>query len=169
MMIRDACLADLKFLTESLMRVQDSHVTAYPDVYRPVSFKEALGHLTGKLESSSCFVRLLEHDSEPTGHSISEIQSSSETIFKHPQRFLYLLQIDVIPTHRGKGYGSKFMDDAVQIASQHKLDRIELDVWAFNSVAIHFFESQGFARYGYKLSKSIGTWRSANQQRSLSP
>lgn len=57
--------------------------------------------------------------------------------------------------YRGKGIGSKLMDEITRIAKENQCKRIELDS-AFNRKEAHrFYENQGYENRAYLFSKEI--------------
>ncbi|MEO9594333.1 GNAT family N-acetyltransferase [Rhodopirellula bahusiensis] len=76
-------------------------------------------------------------------------------MFKHPQRFGYLRQIEVDPRFRRRGVGESLLDDAAVRSAKLGLSRVVLDVWAFNDAAQGLFNSVGFSAFGSKLVLDI--------------
>ncbi|KUY31681.1 GNAT family N-acetyltransferase [Elizabethkingia ursingii] len=54
---------------------------------------------------------------------------------------LYLEDLFVEPTHRGKGYGKKFLVALAQIAKEKNCGRMEWSVLNWNKPSIEFYES----------------------------
>ena len=76
-------------------------------------------------------------------------------MFKHAQRYGHLTQIEVDPHVRKRGFGRLLLSDVEETAQKLGLDRILLDVWAFNDSAREFFGTGGYSVFGSKLVKSI--------------
>ncbi len=56
---------------------------------------------------------------------------------------LYLEDLFVHPTYRGKGYGKQLLLHLVQVAKQENCGRMEWSVLNWNTPAIEFYESLG--------------------------
>jgi RimJ/RimL family protein N-acetyltransferase len=59
-----------------------------------------------------------------------------------------VLGIGLLPDHRGQGIGRRLMDATVQAAQAAGIERIELGVFATNSVAASLYRSCGFVQEG---------------------
>ena len=157
MHIRDATREDLRFVASSICRIQDAHVDAYPHVYRPICFDDAVEHVSFRLVTPDCFIRVAEYDDDVAGFTIAEIHNIPQCFFKLRQRYLHLSQIEVRPDRRCSGVGAALVADLDAIAKLNTLDRIELNVWDFNSTASRFFASHGFSRFGTRWAKTPST------------
>ena len=154
-MIRDATESDLQVLADAMVRLQKLHVDAYPNVYKPFTRSAALSHLTDLNTRSDFHVRVLVHSDQVVGHAILAVETTPANMFKHAQRFGHLTQIEVDPDYRQLGFGRSLLLDAEELAEKMGLERILLDVWAFNEPARAFFEAAGFNSFGSKLVRSI--------------
>lgn len=154
-MIRDATESDLSFLAKGMVRLQNSHVDAFPDVYKTFSESEAIVHLTELLSRQEFHVRVLIHANEVAGHAVLAVESTPASMFKHAQRYGHLIQIEVDPEFRHLGVGRLLVADVDEIAGNLGLDRILLDVWAFNDSARSFFASCGYNAFGSRLVRKI--------------
>lgn len=57
--------------------------------------------------------------------------------------------------HRGKGYGKQLIDSITKIAIENNCKRIELDSAFHRSKSHSFYESIGYEKRGYLLSKLL--------------
>ncbi len=154
-MIRDATESDLPVLAAGMVRLQKLHVDAFPNVYKPFTASEAILHLTDLLSRPEFNVRVLVHSNQVVGHAVLAIESTPASMFKHAQRYGHLTQIEVDPDFRRSGFGRLLLSDVDEIAKKLGLDRILLDVWAFNDLARGFLSSAGYNAFGSKLVRSI--------------
>jgi ribosomal protein S18 acetylase RimI-like enzyme len=60
------------------------------------------------------------------------------------------LGMGVLDGYRGKGYGTRLMEEAIQAAKNSGIERIELEVYASNVPAIKLYEKRGFVHEGAK-------------------
>ena len=154
-MIRDANEADLPCLAAAMVRLQDAHVRAFPDIYRPFDVHDALSHLSDMLSRSDASVRVAEHDGTIVGHVVFLIKTRPKSMFTHSQAYGHVAQIEVEPGFRRKGFGRSLLADCERLATSHGLQRIDLDVWEFNDSAKSFFRANGYNHFGSKLSRSV--------------
>ncbi len=60
------------------------------------------------------------------------------------------LGMGLLPAYRGAGYGRQLAEECIGAAYWSGIERIELEVFASNSVAISLYERLGFQREGVK-------------------
>jgi ribosomal protein S18 acetylase RimI-like enzyme len=60
------------------------------------------------------------------------------------------LGMGVLQGHRGKGIGTRLMEDAILAAKEFGLERVELEVYASNVPAVNLYEKRGFVHEGVK-------------------
>ncbi|WP_167547064.1 GNAT family N-acetyltransferase [Stieleria maiorica] len=154
-MIRDANESDIPSLAAAMVRLQSTHVRAYPDIYRQFDVSDAISHLSELLSRSNTIVRVAEYDGTVVGHVLFLIETKPETMFTHARRYGHIAQIEVEPECRRGGYGRSLIADCELIAASHDLGRIVLDVWGFNHSAKCFFRSLGYDDFGSKMSRAI--------------
>lgn len=75
-----------------------------------------------------------------------DVQRRRQEGFRHVGR----LGIGMVPEVRGRGLGRRLMTEAVRIAREKGLERVELEVFASNARAIALYESVGFVHEGRK-------------------
>ncbi len=154
-MIRDANESDLACLAAAMVRLQEAHVRAFPEIYRSLDTGDAVSHLSGLLSRPDAFVRVAVHEGNVVGHVVLLIESRPESMFTHSQRYGLLTQVDVEPDFRRRGYGRSLLADCEQLAAAQELRRIVPDVWAFNDAAKAFFRAIGYEDFGFKMSRSL--------------
>lgn len=152
MTIRTATLADLPYLRDQLLVVQEIHRAAFPHVYRGIAPADAEAFLAERLADSRCFVRVATlEDGRPAGYTVSELQEKPANLFAYGRLNLYLAQIVVEAEHRRRGVGSTLIADVVAIARANNAARVELDVWEFAGSAHAFFARCGFRDLGHRM------------------
>ena len=154
-MIRNATESDLQVLADAMVRLQMLHVDAFPNIYKTFTTSSAVSHLADLIARPEFNVRVLLHSEQIAGHAILAVESTPASMFKHAQRYGHLTQIEVDPNYRRLGYGRLLLLDAEENARSLELDRILLDVWAFNDSARVFFDTGGYNAFGSKLVRQI--------------
>jgi len=61
-----------------------------------------------------------------------------------------ILGMGLLEGYRGKGYGTRLMDEAMKAAKNYGMERVELEVYASNIPAIRLYEKKGFIHEGVK-------------------
>jgi ribosomal protein S18 acetylase RimI-like enzyme len=138
-----------------MVRLQEAHVTAFPDIYRRFDADEARSHLSVLLSRADAILRVAVHEDAVVGHAVFVIESRPESMFTHAQRYGQIAQIEVDPGFRRRGYGRLLLADCERLAAAHNLHRIVLDVWAFNDSARAFFQAFSYDDFGCKMSRSV--------------
>jgi len=64
-------------------------------------------------------------------------------------------ELIVDDNYRGKGVGSKLMDEITRIAKENQCKRIELDSAFHRKEAHRFYENEGYENRAYLFSKEI--------------
>ena len=154
-MIRDAHQSDLPVLAAATLRLQEAHVGAFPDVFRPFDLNDALRNMSDLVSRSDAFVRVAVEEDTVVGHAVFLIETKPETLFTYEQRVGQISQLEVEPDFRRQGYGRLLIADCEQIAASQGLSRVELSVWDFNDSAKAFYEAVGFREFSRKMSKSL--------------
>lgn len=154
-MIRDASESGVPCLAEAMVRLQEAHVDAFPEIYRRFDVSEAAAHLTELLARPDTLVRVAEEGGDVFGHVVFVIVKKPESMFTHPQRYGLIAQIEVDPEFRRRGCGRSLLVDCEKLAASHDLERIVLDVWAFNDSAKSFFQSFGYDNFGSKMLRLV--------------
>lgn len=154
-MIRAANETDLPCLAEALVRLQEAHARAFSDLYRPFSAGDATQHLAELLLRSDALVRVVEHEGAVVGHVVMLIETKPASLFTYERRAGHLVQIEVAPEFRRQGYGSLLLEECERLAKAKGLQRLVLEVWAFNDSARAFFQAVGYEELGAKLTRVV--------------
>lgn len=91
-------------------------------------------------------VIIASYDSEPVGYAL--FFHSYSTFLGRPG--MYLEDLFVRPSHRGKGFGKALLATLAQMAKERKCGRLEWAVLNWNEPAIGFYKSLG--------AKPMDTW-----------
>lgn len=90
-------------------------------------------------ENPTAFALMLEDNGQPIGYAIYFFNYSTWLAAKG----LYLEDLYVDPTHRGKGAGIKMMKALAKIAQEQACKRFEWSVLDWNAPSIEFYEAIG--------------------------
>ena len=145
MAIRRAMAEDAELLCRLNAPVQEIHVDARPDFFKPHAFATAMiENYQARLTDENTYVFIGEVDREPIGYVVAQLVERPENSYTFPVRFALIDQMSVNPEHRSSGYGEQLMQQVFKLAKAQGINTVLLTVWAFNSRAIAFYERQGF-------------------------
>lgn len=69
----------------------------------------------------------------------------------------WIYDIEILPEHRGQGFGRALLNSAEREAVGHGIDSIGLNVFGTNKVARELYESSGYTVATMQLKKMIGS------------
>lgn len=92
-------------------------------------------------------------EDEDTGELIAWIWVALAT--EGPPDLAWLFDIEIVPEHRGKGYGRQVMQLAETEAKTLGCTRLGLHVFATNNVAHHLYESCGYQVTDLSMVKTL--------------
>ena len=143
MEIRPATLDDYEALSALEAEVQAIHVEAQPHIYIPggVYSRQSYAEL---FAAPGNFVVLAVEADQSVGYMHYEVKMREASDFTFARKSLHVHALSVKGTERRKGYGEALMNYALARAAEHEVDRVTLDVGAFNKAAYAFYEKLGF-------------------------
>lgn len=154
MEIRIATLDDYDALTMLEAEVQAVHVEGAPHLYIPDGVYSRASYAELFATPGNVIVLALEGE-QAVGYLHYEVKTRPASEFTYGSKTLHIHALSVKATERRKGYGEALMDYALARAVEHEVDRVTLDVGAFNASAIKFYEKLGFraqqVRMAYEL------------------
>ena len=154
-MIRNATHSDIPAIAEGMVRLQQLHIDAFPEIYKPFSEHDAITYLSELTTQTDFHLRVAIHAEQLAGHAVFAIESTPTSMFKHSQHFGHVTQIEVAPKFRGMGIGNLLLADIDELGATLGLNRIVLDVWSFNDTAREFFLGFGYTGFGTKLVRHL--------------
>jgi len=143
--IRRATPEDLDALASLRLYVHDIHARALPDSFKPSQRDAARRDAETWFGPPNVTVLLATQDDEPIGYLRLVVYDQPERELAYARRMLYVDQIALKDTVRGRGHGKRLLEAGVGLARELGIDIVELDVHHFNADARAFFVSQGFA------------------------
>ena len=88
------------------------------------------------------------NDNELVGYLGYEIKEKAT-------KFIWIDELVITEKERGKGYGTLLMNEIKNIQEKENIQRIELNVFAFNESAVKLYKKLGYVeqRYIFELNK----------------
>lgn len=146
MMIRKAKEEDLENnLLDIYIQGFRFHYNGRPDVFSNKSDEELKSSLLKELKELNFLV--LE-DSSIKGYITYHIKDKHDKI-------LWVDQLIIDESCRGKGYGKKLMDEVEKIAKEENCKRLGLDCWTFNNNTIDMYKHIGFKEQRVIFEKDV--------------
>lgn len=144
MEIRRAEEKDIKKIKELLSQVLDIHANLRPDIFIPGTTKYTDEELKVKItdEQKPVYVAADEND-EVLGYAFCKIQEPIQSNNMIPLRILYVDDLCIDSTIRGKHIGRQLFEFVKQEAKRLECYEVTLNVWEGNESAKHFYEKMG--------------------------
>ena len=132
-------------------KLSNGNIKEYVDIYNKsfmdmphgtyIEMEEAKGYLENKTDNEDYFIVI------DKGESIGFLN----TIIEDNKGFF---DIGLVKEHRGKGYGKKLLETAIQYLNEKQVEEVCLTVIEKNSIAYEMYKKRGFRVYN-KLSDWI--------------
>lgn len=142
MNIRRAVEKDLPALNRLLRQVLDVHCEGRPDIFRANTKKYTDEELLVILKDDAAPVFVAEEMGEVLGYAFCVFQIPKSHVLA-PVKSLYIDDLCVDQTIRGKGVGRALYEHVLAFAKEQDCYNVTLNVWACNESAIRFYERLG--------------------------
>ena len=141
-MIRQANIVDIPRLIDLLHQVDMVHHRLRPDLFKPNTTKYSEQELETLLgdESKPIFVY---DDGEVLGYAFCQITQVKNDRLLQDRKSLYLDDLCVDETARGRHIGSALFEFVRNYAKSIGCHAVTLNVWAGNDAAMQFYQSKG--------------------------
>ena len=142
--LRKALLKDFARVAELKKQIHSDHVRNAPDFYKnveqPLTVEEYNAYIdpSGKRRSY-----VLLDGSQIVAYAFTQVLESQNNALVYDQKQLFLDDLCVDETLRGRGYGNRLMQEIVSIAEESGCKTVELNVWDWNRSAIAFYQALG--------------------------
>lgn len=141
-MVRRACKNDIERIMELLHQVDMVHHKLRPDLFKPYTTKYDEQELEALLEDDSCPIFVYD-DGQVLGHAFCQICEARGHRLLVDAKTLYIDDICVDETARGKHVGKALYEFVRDYARAIGCYNITLNVWEGNASAQSFYRSMG--------------------------
>ena len=142
-MVRLATEKDIEQVNDLRRQVNELHVIARPDVFK-AGFDQKLQDFAYTLmNGENSDILVVERDGFICGMACVDYVRKPETPYGMERKFYHVQEIAVDEAFRRRGVGRELFEFMKEDAKRRDLNKIELDVWAFNESAIEFYEAMG--------------------------
>ncbi|MBQ7499530.1 MAG: GNAT family N-acetyltransferase [Clostridia bacterium] len=144
MIIRRAVNGDIGSVIDLLSQVLEIHAKARPDIFVPGTTKYSEKELAGIFANENTPVYVAEtEENGVVGYVFCVIMEQENKPFLAPCLTLYIDDLCVDSSMRGRHVGRALFDHAVAEAKRLGCHNVTLNVWEGNDPAKRFYESMG--------------------------
>jgi ribosomal protein S18 acetylase RimI-like enzyme len=157
MNIREANSDDKKQIASLFSDENDHHYDLQPDVFNNLSESEILPEnwFENILNNDTRFIFVSEIETQIVGLIYFTIHQVLDDPLCKQKNWIYIEEMAVLKSYRGKGIGKELLDFVETYAKQVKAESIRLDVWENNEDAVYFYKSNGFQTKKYVMWKNL--------------
>lgn len=144
--IRKAIESDIPDIMDLLIYIAQLHHDGRPDIFKDKgSSKYTENDLIDIISCENTPVFVADDGSDHIlGYAFCIVKETRDHILLCDRKVLYLDDLCVSITARGKGIGRKLLEKVKSHAQAIDANAIELNVWNFNKSAVSFYEHCGF-------------------------
>lgn len=143
MIIRRAESGDLEGLKRLLYQVCQIHADGRPDLFRAGGIKYTDQELLDILPDDSRPVFVCAENDQVLGYAFCFLEDTPGTTSLQPVRTLYLDDLCVEASARGRHIGTRLYERVLLAARELGCSRVTLHAWNFNEKAFGFYEKLG--------------------------
>lgn len=136
-----ADINDVADIARISYQVAKMHDDAVPEFFKPTSEDENLRVVSDILGASDGIVFKAVYDGKICGFLFLEIIENQYAFYP---KFGFITNFGVDESYRGRGLGKALLKAAEVYVKEQGLRALDLDVFAFNGMALRFFERFGF-------------------------
>ena len=141
--VRPAKKKDLERIGELRRQAHELHQTGRPDVFQK-PFGDALGAETRRMfYDKNGLLLVTETDGTVCGFVYAAFVTEPATPVWDSRSYCNIEEIAVDKSCRGHSYGTQLMQAVRREVVARGCPKLELNVWAFNGPAMHFYEELG--------------------------
>ena len=157
MQIRRARETDIPGIHKLLRQVLEVHANGRPDLFKHGGTKFTDDELREMIQEDSMLIFVATSDDTEAGdvlaHAFCEERQLVNSNNRTDVRTLYLHDLCVHESARGRHVGTRMLDYLCSYARERGFYNLELNVWACNEGALRFYQSRGLVpqKYGMEL------------------
>lgn len=153
LVVRVATVADAQLLAALNAHVHESHVRAEPGLYRPTDVDELVDWFAQRLANPDVAAFIASANETPIGYAVTTYARLPASPFSPARERLALDELAVIRDRRRQGIGRVLIHAAEQRAVALGLGGLQLDVRAWNTEALLFYEALGYTPVQLRLER----------------
>ena len=143
MIITIADISHIPGILHLLSQVLEIHADIRPDLFISGKTKYTEADLKDMIQKGDPRIYIAEEEDRVAGYAFCMLQESPATYNTYARKELYIDDLCVDETLRGKHIASALFDHVKKEAAAMNCDAITLNVWAGNTGAERFYEKMG--------------------------
>lgn len=155
MPVRYAKENELERVNALRKQVNDLHVAGKPEIFKPGFPDELRDYIYSVRQDPNKEIVVCEREGTILGFAVLNHIRKPETPFMFERDFLDIDEFCVDEAHRREGIATEMIAFIREYAKERGFDRIELNMWEFNSEALAFYEAVGFTTYRRYMEMKI--------------
>lgn len=144
---RFADINDIERVNELRKQVNDLHAKGLPGLFKPGFPDELRDHIYTIFNDPEQKIAVCEADGVIAAMAVLHHIIRPETPFMFTRDHLDIDEFCVDEAYRRRGIATAFIEFISDYAKNEGFDKVELNMWEFNSEALSFYESVGFSTY----------------------
>lgn len=150
--IRRATASDINGIVKLLGQVLSVHHSGRPDIFKEIGQKYSDDELLSIIrnDDNPVFV-CVDDNSNVLGHCFCQTVNRKETLVAYSYKTLYIDDLCVDESSRGKHLGKMLYEHARRYASDNGYYNITLHAWACNPNAVAFYRHLGMSVQQYTM------------------
>lgn len=155
MNIRRADINDITGVAALLDQVAAVHAALRPDIFRPGTRKYSDGELEGIFVNDETPVFVAEENGRILGYAFCMLKRLRDSRLMFDNDTLYIDDLCVDETARGKGVGALLYEHAKAFARASNCSSVTLNVWEGNEDAKKFYQKMGLKPLSHKMEEIL--------------
>ncbi len=147
MPIRFAEYEDLERVNELRKQVNEIHVKGKPEIFKAGFPKELADLVRTIFEDPDKRILVYDLDGTLCAFAVLNHVTKPENPFMYERDYLDVDEFCVDEAYRRQGIAREMIAFIADLAGNEGFDRVELNMWEFNTEALAFYESVGFTTY----------------------
>ncbi|MVX59222.1 GNAT family N-acetyltransferase [Streptococcus danieliae] len=154
MSIRQAETKDIPAILSLLGEILAVHHQERPDIFKASGSKYTSQELDQIITRAEQMVFVYEEEGQILGHLFCQIQEPHGNVLQ-PIKTLFIDDLCVASTARGRGVGQQLFAFAKQYARDQDCYNLTLDVWTDNAAAIRFYQRLGLQSQKIRMEEIL--------------
>jgi len=141
--IRKATKADIPRIMDLLHQVNRVHHLLRPDLFKPHTTKYSAEELAAMMDTASQPIFVSDDGGGVSGYVFCQIQEVRDDRLLQDRKTLYIDDLCVDESARGRHIGRQLFDYAREYAQAIGCCAVTLNVWEGNDAAMRFYQNTG--------------------------
>ncbi|WP_303979324.1 GNAT family N-acetyltransferase [Streptococcus danieliae] len=154
MSIRPAETKDVPAILSLLGEILAVHHQERPDIFKASGSKYTSQELDQIIAKAEQMVFVYEEEGQILGHLFCQIQEPHGNALQ-PIKTLFIDDLCVASTARGRGVGQQLFAFAKQYARDQDCYNLTLDVWTDNAAAVRFYQRLGLQSQKIRMEEIL--------------